>query len=80
MKVSQLIEHLKKMPADADVWHLWDGALRTEINHVWLTREGDVGTGDHSEPCYSEDERPIDAPDEKQDPYWLTPEKNNHDG
>lgn len=70
MKVSELIEALKTMPPDAEVHHLWDGALRTEINYVWLARNGVVGTSDFEQVCYDDDERPAEAPS---DPYWHTP-------
>ena len=73
MKVSQLIVELHKMPADAEVWHLWDGALRTCIEFVWLTRTGVVGTGDAHDVCYHTDDRPIDAPTAQEEQYWYTP-------
>ncbi len=74
MKVSELIKRLKEMPADAQVLHLWDGALRTAIEHVWLTRTGVVGTGDHDEVCYDTDDRPLEAPSQEQERYWATPD------
>jgi hypothetical protein len=74
MKVSELIERLQKMPADAEVFHLWDGALRTAIQHVWLTRAGTVGTGDNNAVCYDTEDRPVDAPTEQDDRYWSTPD------
>lgn len=73
MKVSELIEKLKAMPQDAEVRHLWDGAARTEIKHVWLTREGVVVTADDGEACYNTPDRPADAPTVEQDRYWRTP-------
>ena len=73
MKVSKLIERLQQMPLDADVFHLWDGELRTAIEHVWLSRDGVVGTADHDMVLYTGDARPIDAPTAAEDPYWSTP-------
>jgi len=70
MKVSELIEQLQKLPPDAEVWHLWDGTLRTEINYVWLARNGQVGTADWDQACYDKDERPENA---AADPRWRTP-------
>lgn len=58
MKVSELICALQNMPHDADVWHLWDSAARTEIKHVWLAKSGKVITSDDGE---------IVPPDEKPD-------------
>lgn len=74
MTVAKLIRQLEKMPPDARVWHLWDGALRTEINHVWLTRVGTVGTGDDQQVCYDTNDRPTDAPTSEEDRYWSTPD------
>ena len=34
MTVSQLQQELAKMPADAEVWHIWDGGARTYISEV----------------------------------------------
>jgi hypothetical protein len=70
----ELIEALKKMPPDAKVCHLWDGALRTEINHVWLARCGVVATADDEQVCYDSDERPMDSPTTGEDRYWQTPD------
>lgn len=72
MKAEQLIEALKDMPQDAEVWHLWDGEARTMIEHVWLSKDGKVITADSGEVCYSTDARPIDAPTALQSPYWKT--------
>jgi hypothetical protein len=70
MKVKQLIELLQTMPPDADVWHLWDGEPRTEIQMAWVTRDGAVITADYDAVCYSPENRPIDAPDDR---YFSTP-------
>ena len=63
MKVSELINALAQMPQDAEVLHLWDGEARTAINHVWLSRGGDVVTADSGIVCYSEETRPMFIPD-----------------
>ncbi len=76
MNVSKLIECLQKMPPDAAVFHLWDGELRTEIEHVWLTRDGRVATADGGMVCYTEDSSPLDAPTEQEDRYWETPDRS----
>ena len=75
MKVRALIEALKSMPPDADVTHLWDGEPRTAVEIVYLARGGFVVTSDFDMVCYSEESRPKDAPTEKDDPYWQTPNK-----
>lgn len=73
MTASELIEALKAMPADAVVRHLWDGEARTVIEHVWLSRSGDVITADNGMACYSEETRPIDAPTTLKEKHWQTP-------
>ncbi len=75
MKVKQLIKALKRMPAKADVWHLWDGCARTEIEHVWLAKNGMVITADIDMSCYPTDHRPVSAPTAEEDGYWRTPEE-----
>lgn len=79
MKVEQLIKALEALPKDADVYHLWDGEARTGINHVWLSRGGDVVTADYGMVCYSEETRPADAPTKAQDPYWETARNPDED-
>lgn len=75
MTAEQLIEVLKTMPKDAQVWHLWDGELRTKVEVVYLSRSGKVVTADYDEVCYTGKSRPLDAPDESENKYWST-EKN----
>lgn len=73
MTAAELIERLKQMPPTAEVFHLWDGCLRTAIEHVWLAHSGVVATADHDQVCYKDGDRPADAPTSKQQPYWHTP-------
>lgn len=75
MTAKELIAMLAKMPPDARVFHLWDGGLGTEIEHVWLTRSGNVGTGDNDHVCYETEDRPVDAPTAEEDRYWHTPDQ-----
>jgi hypothetical protein len=72
MKVSELIEALRTMPADADVLHLWDGEARTGIEHVWLSRDGNVITADDGMVCYSTGTRPVTAPTSDENKYWSS--------
>ena len=80
MTVAQLIKALEAMPKSADVFHLWHGEARTVINHVWLSRGGDVVTADYGMTCFSGKTRPADAPTEKEDPSWQTPGNPNDQG
>ena len=75
MKVKELIEALKKCDMNADVFHLWDGEARTEINIVYMGKTGNCITSDYGQAAYSNDARPQSAPDSKKDKYWTTPEK-----
>jgi hypothetical protein len=75
MTAGQLICELEKMPQDAEVRHLWDGELRTAIEHVWLARSGVVVTADHDEVCYSNEARPESAPDSNTAQCWHSPKK-----
>ena len=70
MKVAELIDALTRLPADADVTFLWDGAARSEAECAWLARGGYVVLSDADEVVYGEVDRPEDAPNEE---YWRTP-------
>ena len=70
MTVSELIVALADMPRDADVWCLWDGATRSEVDIVWISREGKVVFADCTETSYYDVDRPVDAPTVAQDRYW----------
>lgn len=74
MKVNELISRLQEMDQDAEVLHLWDGELRTSIEHVYMGKTGDCVTADNGMVAYSNRGRPVDAPDEGGDRYWETPD------
>jgi hypothetical protein len=69
MKVHQLIKVLQSMPQEAEVLHVYDGSPH-DIEHVWLSRNGDVITSFCSEPVYSLNDRPANSSDER---FWHTP-------
>lgn len=71
MKVSELIEALKAMPQDAEVGHVWDGAYRTDICHVWVARNGKVMTADDDMVVYYTDDRPEGAPTQDEADSWY---------
>ncbi len=73
MKVEELIEVLKTMPPDAEVFHLWDGEPRTAIELVWVSKSGTVITSDYEQHCYSDEGRPIKAPSENETLSWTAP-------
>jgi len=72
MKVSQLIEQLKGMPQNAVVSHVWDGASRTIIQHVWLARSGEVCTADSCMNVWCDEDRPVMGPTCKEESNWKT--------
>ena len=74
MKVKELIEKLGKMNQEASVLHLWDGELRTEINHVYMGKSGVCVTADNDKMARSNEGRPVNAPSEEECPYWRTPD------
>jgi len=77
MLVKELIDELQKMPQDAKVSHLWDGSARTNIEHIWLSKSGDVVTSDFDMVCYYDGDRPTSAPTKVEQPYWRSPEDPN---
>jgi hypothetical protein len=77
MTAAELMQLLETMPPDARVWHVWDGEARTEVEHVWLARDGTVVTADNNQVLYSTESRSEDAPTSDQEPYWCTPEGKN---
>lgn len=42
MTVAELIEQLKKMPAEAPVGYIWDGGMRSHVDRVWFANNGFV--------------------------------------
>ena len=73
MNVCKLIDALKYMDPDAEVFMIWDGAARGEVGNVWLTRGGFVAVASSGEPVYSDSSRPLYAPSAEADLYWETP-------
>ena len=42
MKVNKLIKELQQLPQDANVYCIWDGEPRSNIDLVWEDGEGDI--------------------------------------
>jgi len=76
MTVGQLIKALGIMPADAEVWAIYDGAARLSVEYAYLARSGIVALAEKDSVVYHDRDRPGDAPLESQDKYWrvLPPE------
>ena len=73
MKVKALIEELKKMDQESYVMHLWDGALRTSIEMVYMGKTGKCVTADFDHLAYEDEARPHEAPSANDDRHWETP-------
>lgn len=73
MKAHELAKRLLDGP-DIDVVHIWDGAARTGIEHVWETLDGNIATADHDMAVYYDGDRPKEGPTVKEQPRWCTPE------
>lgn len=70
MRVRELIEALRGMPQDADVWYLYDGAARGSADVCYLARSGEVMLGFEEAVVYYDEDRPADAPSVADAPYW----------
>lgn len=73
MKVKELIEKLTTMNKEAEVFHLWDGELRSKISHVYMGKNGACVTADYGVVAYSDNSRPVDAPPSREERHWRTP-------
>jgi len=74
MKVSSLIQKLSALPPEAEVGYVWDGEVRSNVEFVWLARDGSVVLADYGHVLYSDLQRPFDAPTTMENRYWRTPE------
>lgn len=82
MTVAELIVKLIDMPMDAQVRHIWDGAARTTINHVYLANNGDVMTIDNVHVVYYNEDQPLGVPDTGSGigaTKWYSPGGNSDD-
>lgn len=72
MIVKELIAELSKMPPDAKVGYVWDGAARSWVDNVWLARSGDVLLAYGGAEVYNTEDRPPSAPVSEDKRYWNT--------
>ena len=70
MTVKELIDILTTMPPDAPTGCLWDGAVRSRVDGVYLAQSGWVVMGPFGEPAYHDEDRPKGAPTMMEDPYF----------
>ena len=72
MNAQQLIDALREMPPDAPVTLAYDGAARLNADYCHVGRgSGDVVIGDYDDALYYDEDRPIGAPSEADNPYWV---------
>jgi hypothetical protein len=67
MTVSQLIEVLNKMPSNAEIGIIYDGAVRKGADTAFLTNEGTVALYEFGDMIYYDTDRPIGSKNEHQD-------------
>lgn len=70
MTIKEIIEVLKTMPQDAQMGHLWDGAVRSMVDGIYLSQSGVVVGAPEGEPAYNDEDRPVGAPNENEDRYF----------
>lgn len=71
MKVRELIEQLKSLPQEQDVYVISDGEPRIEVNLAYESKKGAVILSNYGSSVYSDEARPICASSER---YWETQE------
>lgn len=70
MTASELIAELQKLPPEAKVLCVYDGAARTPAEVVWLAKNGSILISGHGDVVYYDEDRPTNAPLRRDDPYW----------
>ena len=68
MTVSELIDKLKLMPQDADVYCLYDLYADKDVDHVWLAKNGKVVLGRFQELVTESEDTPEGQPGD-----WTVP-------
>ena len=69
MKNSELAAIILALPQDADAKILFDGAVRADVDAVWLSNGGDVVLAARWEPVYHDEDRRVGAPTEAEVKY-----------
>jgi hypothetical protein len=70
LTVQQLIDALSAYPKDAVVAYAWDGALRGDVHHVWLTKDGRAALGHEDAYLYYDEDCPASVTAPPNDPHW----------
>lgn len=73
MTVEKLIIELSKLPQNAEVSAVYDGAARKDVNIAYLSNSSGVCLADFKDVLYYDADRPIGAPTEAQDKYFKLP-------
>ena len=74
MTAKELIEYLKQMPQDTNVYYLYDGEPRTDIDVCYLAKNGKVVLSDYGQIVHTEDCRPVGAPTRKEQQWYKMPD------
>jgi len=74
MNVRELIDALKDLNPEAKVGMVWDGANRTDVDVVYMSRSGEVCLSWFGQTVYETEDRPVHAPTREQEQYWKTSE------
>lgn len=70
MTVSQLIECLEKLPQNAEIGVIYDGAMRMGVDTAFLTKDNSVALYEFGDMIYYDNNRPKSAPTEQEDKYF----------
>jgi len=70
MTIKEIIEVLQTMPPNAKMGMLWDGAVRSYVEGIYLSRSGDVVGSPKGQPAYYDEDRPKNAPYAYTEPYF----------
>lgn len=62
MNAKELRKLLENLPDDANVKALWDGEVRSQVRHVWITRDGDIVLADQNQDVFHAADYPKDIP------------------
>ena len=71
MKIKEIIKILKTMPQNAEMGHLWDGAVRSLVDGIYLAKSGLVVGAPAEHPAYYDEDRPKGAPTAEEDDNWA---------
>jgi len=78
MTVRKLILNLLLMPFKAKVRMIWDSDSRSDVDYIWIDRNGVVQLCDDYESHIPDEQRPSWAPTEDENFNWGPHQANRH--